>query len=224
MADDGTGEPSDAAIEALATALLHLEAGHDVAGAVAIGERVLAELFHGDLDAFGSQDPGKPSSVNRLAAACRRSRSWVTDRVRVSTQYPRYDAPFRDQVSLSVHVALLRAPEIERNQLLRQAAMQGLSAYAVDHLIHRLVDPDAKPEPPARPSPFAKVLENEDKLVAAAERATDPAKRAELLEQARSGRALFARLERILAKPPKPAQASRATPARRRVPGKRDDG
>jgi len=179
---------------------------------VAIGQTVLSVLFGGDLSAFSSQDPGKPNSVSRLAATCKRSRWWITDRVRVGAQYPRYDTPFRDQVSLSVHVALLRAPEIERNQLLRQAAMQGLSAFAVDRLVDHTLDPHAKPEPAARPSPFAKVLESEDKLMAAAERATDPARRAELHEEARSAKALFTRLERVLSKPPKPAQKP---PARR---------
>lgn len=204
--DEGSeNELSDAALEALATELLHLDAEHEVAGAVRIGERVLGAVFRGDLDRFRSQDPTKPDSVSRLAIACRRSRSWITDRVLVAQQYPRYDAPFRDQVSLSVHVALLRAPEIERNQLLRQAAMQGLSAHAVGRLIDRLLDPDAKPEPAARPSPFAKVLENEDKLVTLVERVRDPDERAAMLDEVRRGKAMFARLERMLSKPP-PAQ------------------
>jgi hypothetical protein len=207
--DEGSeNELSDAAVEALARELLHLDAEHEVAGAVRVGERVLGAVFRGNLDLFRSQDPTKPGSVSRLAIACRRSRSWITDRVLVAVQYPRYDEPFRDQVSLSVHVALLRAPEIERNQLLRQAAMQGLSAQAVGRLIDHLLDPDKKPEPAARPSPFARVLDQEDKLVAAVERARDPEERATLLDDVRRGKALFARLERMLVKPP-PPQASR---------------
>jgi hypothetical protein len=205
---DSDDEPTDAFIEALATEVLHLDTGHEVAGAVAIGNRLLARLG-GSLEAISSHDPGKRNSLNRLALASRRSPSWFTDRIRVAVQYPRYDEPFRDQVSLSVHVALLRAPEIERNQLLRQAAIQGQSAFWVNRIIDQMLDPDAKPEPLVRPSAIARVLEIEDKLLAEADRITDPAARARMRVESLAVKAMFGRIGRAYAKPPKPAQRRR---------------
>jgi hypothetical protein len=168
-------DPTDAQIEALARDVVHLESEHEVAGTVAIGNRILAELFGGDYDAFRSRSSTKGDSIERLSAASGRAATVLRSRVEVSQAYPRYDAPFRDQISFSHHVELLSAPEIERNQLCRQAAMQDLTVRA----LHRLIFPDEKPEPTPRTTRVERILDQRDAFLAEAERAARDPERAD---------------------------------------------
>jgi hypothetical protein len=188
-----------AAIEELARFVVVTEAESEVAGAVKVGLRLLDAVFEGDFEAFSSQDPEKPHSLNEVAIAAGRSRTALANRIRVARLYPAYDEPFRDQVSFSHHVALLRAPEIERNQLLRQAAIQGLTVRELDRLIDQMVGPEPKPEPVARPTGLARVVADGDKLIAAAERAAgDPAQNAAMSRLIEDAEAVIRRMRKAL--------------------------
>jgi hypothetical protein len=193
---------TDAALEELVAYIARTEDSHELQAGLDVGRRIVGVVFGGDVGALSSADPTKDESILRLAERSGKGRTWLSDRARVSVQYERYDAPYRDQVSLTHHVILLRAPEIERNQLLRQAAVQELSTRELERLVAEMVGPAPKPEPNPRPTRLQALLRDEDKLLAAAERAAaDPVKAAEMVREIESGEALLKRLRKALKGP-----------------------
>jgi hypothetical protein len=103
-------------------------------------------------------------------------------------------------------VILLRAPEIERNQLLRQAVMQELSTRGLERLVATYGGAPPKPEGTPRPTPLQAMLRDGDKLLATAERlaADDPARAEGMLRDVESTEALCRRIKKALKTPPKP--------------------
>lgn len=199
-------EPTDEELDALNEAMRHLEASHDVASALAVGQVLLDRLYGGDYEAFASVSGHKTSSVTRFAERSGRAVATLTLRIRMVDLYPRLDAPYRDQITPSHYAELLTAPEIERNRFCRLAAMSGMSVRA----LHRAIHPDEVPEPQSRASRVERVLDQRDAFLADAERAArDPETAAAAIKHWEAVRALASDAIKACKKKP-PHKASKA--------------